>query len=151
MSELDKLSLQEYIRHIHKLSWEKFKAEAFRKSGTYYVSALYERAVEAKAKTIVELGVYVGQSTHALLKAATVNKGRLISVESNGQTLSWVAEALKSAGLNISLLTTIWGNDLEVAKKWTTPIDFLFIDTSHEYEQTMKELEAYSKFMTEKA
>lgn len=148
MAELDKLSLQEYIQHIHKLSWENFVAESVRKSVTYYVTALYEKAVEAKAKNIVELGVYIGQSTRALLKASIENKGRLCSIESNGETISWVAEALKSSGLDTSFYTTMWGDDLEVVKKWTEPIEFLFIDTSHEYEHTLKELEAYSKFIT---
>lgn len=148
-AELDKLSLSEYIQHIQKLSWEEFIAEAFRKSGTFYVSALYGKAVEAKAKTIVEIGVMIGQSTRALLKAAVENKGHLYSVELSNDSLSLVGEALKSGGMDTSFWTAICGDDLEVAKAWTVPIEFLLIDTSHEYEFTKKELEAYFKFVVQ--
>lgn len=149
MSELDKLSLEGYIQHIQKMPWEAFIAEAFRKSGTFYVSALYEKVVEVKAKTIVEIGVMIGQSTRALLKAAIENGGHLYSIELSDGSLSLVGEALKSGGQDTAFWTPIQGDDLEVAKTWTLPIEFLLIDTSHEYECTVKELETYSKFMVQ--
>jgi len=148
-AEIDKLSLTEYINHIHRLSWEDFISEAFRKSGTFYVSALYEKAVEAKAKTIVEIGVMIGQSTRALLKAAVENGGHLYSIELSNGSLSLVGEALKSGGQDTAFWTSIQGDDLEVAKTWTMPIEFLLIDTSHEYGFTVKELETYSKFVVQ--
>lgn len=146
-AELDKLSLSEYVHQMHKLPWEEFMKEAFRKSGTFYVSALYDKAVEFKAKTIVELGVMIGQSTRALLKAAIENGGHLFSIELSNDSLSLVGEALKSSGLDTSFWTAILGDDLEVVKGWTKPIDFLLIDTSHTYSQTLGELEAYSKLI----
>lgn len=150
MAELDKLGLQEYIRRIHKLPWEDFVKEAWRKSGTYYVQALYEKAVDSKAKTIMELGVFIGQSTRALLKAAVETSGHLYSVEANGETLAWVAEALELESLNTSFFTPIHGDELEVAGRWTELIDFLLIDTDHTYKQTVSELETYSKLISMK-
>jgi predicted O-methyltransferase YrrM len=35
------------------------------------------------------------------------------------------------------------GNDLDVVKTWNKPIDFLFIDTSHTYEQTTLEIQRW--------
>jgi len=147
MSELDKLSLEGYIQHIQKMPWEGFIAEAFRKSGTFYVSTLYEQAVKTKAKTIMELGVMIGQSTRALLRAAIENNGHLYSIELGNVTLPLVGEAMKLGGMDTTFWTPIQGDDLEVAKTWTIPIDLLLIDTSHEYENTVKELEAYSKLV----
>jgi len=148
-AELDKLSLPEYIRYIHGLPWEEFITEAFRKSGTFYVSTLYEKALEIKAKAIVELGMMIGQSTHALLKVAMENGGHLYSIETNRDSLPLVGEALKSGGLDTSFWTAIHGDDLEVVKTWVKPIDLLFVDTLHTYEQTLNELKAYSKFIVE--
>lgn len=108
---------------------------------------LYDKVTETKAKTIVELGVMFGMSTKALLKAATENGGRLISVELNPDVLSLIRETLKSVGMDTSAWKDMVGDDMEVVKTWIVPIDFLFIDTSHEYEHTLKELEAYSKFI----
>ena len=46
-------------------------------------------------------------------------------------------------------LTPYWefriGDDLEVS--WNRKIDFLFIDTSHTYEQTLKELVRFEPFV----
>lgn len=147
--ELDKLSLAEYIHYIHKLPWDDFVAEAFRKSGTFYVPALYEKAIETKAKTIVELGAMIGQSTRALLRAAIENQGHLYSIELGEVTLPIIGEAMKSGGLDTSFWTAIRGDDLEVAKGWTKPIDFLLIDTSHVYEPTVEELGSYSKLVAQ--
>lgn len=156
MREVDKLSLEEYIRYVHKLPWEEFVAESVVKSGTYYVQALYDKARETKAETIVELGVMMGQSTRALLKAAIENSGHLYSVEPNRETLLWVRDALRAGGSDTSFLTTFWGNDLDIAKAWAggrpflKAIDFLFIDTLHTYEQTLNELESYLPLMDQK-
>lgn len=143
------MGLPEYIAYIHNLQWTEFIAESVTRSGTGYVLALYNKAVETKAKTIVELGVMIGQSTRALLKAAIENSGHLYSVETNGDSLLLVGEALKSGGLDTSFWTAVHGDDLEVAKAWTIPIEFLLIDTSHTYEQTLNELETYSKFIVQ--
>lgn len=147
LSTLHSENFPEYIHAIHKLSWEEFVMESVRITGSGYVLALYERAVEAKAKRIVELGCYIGHSTRALLKAAIENNGHMHSIELNANSLSLVGEAMKSAGVDMSFWTAVSGDDLEVAKQWVIHMDLLFIDTSHTYENTVKELEAYSKFV----
>ena len=152
MGEVDvkELGVPEYIKYIHSLPWLKFAEASFKRQGTGYVLVLHEKAVEVKAKTILELGVMTGESTRALLKAATENGGHLYSVELGDSNLSQVNEALKNGGFeDTSLWTFTCGDDLDVAKHWTKPVDFLFIDTSHTYEHTMSELEAYSKFVVQ--
>ena len=121
--------------------------ESVRITGSGYVLALYERAVEAKAKVIVELGTQIGHSTRALLKATIENNGHMHSVELNANSLALVGEAMKSGGADTSFWTAVPGDDLEVAKQWTIHMDLLFLDTSHTYENTVKELESYSKFV----
>lgn len=142
------MSLKELsIQEIHKLPWEKFLEASVEKGHGYYLFAIYNKALETKAKTIVELGA--GWSTRALLKAAIKNEGHLYSIELSFRPS--FDELLKSGGdhLDMSFWTFIQGNDLEIAKKWILPIDFLFIDTGGTPGHAFKELEAYSKFMVE--
>ena len=141
------MSFIEYVPYIHRLSWEEFIPESVRITGSGYVLELYRRAVESKAKVIVELGTQVGHSTRALLKAAVENGGHLTSVELNPNTLSLVGESMRFGGADTSFWTAVPGDDLEVVKQWTIHMDLLFLDTSHTYENTLKELEAYSKFV----
>ena len=141
------LSFTDYVHYIHGLPWEEFVAESVRVTGSGYVLELYKRAIEAKAKVVVELGTQIGQSTRALLKATIENGGHMHSIELNPNTLFGVGKAMKAAGVDMSFWTAMPGDDLEVAKTWTIHIDLLFIDTSHTYENTLKELEVYSKFV----
>jgi len=144
------ISFPEYVHYIHGLSWEEFVTESVRVTGSGYVLELYKRASEAKAKVVVELGTQIGQSTRALLKATIENGGHMHSVELNPNTLSGVGEAMKSAGVDMSFWTAVPGDDLEIVKKWVINMDLLFIDTSHTYENTLKELDAYSGFVLPK-
>ncbi|GAF82370.1 unnamed protein product [marine sediment metagenome] len=103
---------------------------------------LYSYAV--KSKVIVELGVSLGISTRVLLLACKEGNGHLWSVDigSCPPIELWV----KKRGLD-QYWTFIVMKDLEYAKTWNKPIDLLFIDTTHTFDQTLKELEAYSSYV----
>ena len=87
---------------------------------------------EMKAKTILELGVYQGHSTRAFLKAAEEIGAIVISIDWNDSypvsySPNWIFIKANDGTLPIR------GN-----------FDILFIDTSHNYIETLFELEKYS-------
>lgn len=100
-----------------------------------------------KAKTVIECGVNTGESTVALLEAVEATQGTLYSVDI--QLLARTTPMLESYGL-----TKRWNftkmDDLEYAKIWPKErglADLIFIDTSHQAEQTTKELAAYEPLL----
>lgn len=105
------------------------------------IPVLYDLAIRITAKNVVELGTDSGSSTISLLAACGSNGGYLHSFD-------WVdcpiaRENVKKYGLGDMWTFTVM-DDLEAAKQWKGgPIDFLFIDTDHKYEQTMKELDVW--------
>ncbi len=105
-----------------------------------HLTTLSMLSVEFELRNILELGVRTGESTVALTEAASAIEGHVFSVD-----LYDCVEAkrrIRDFGLE-KRWTFIQGNDLEVAAEWTTPIDHLFIDTTHLYSHTLLELEAF--------
>ncbi len=103
-----------------------------------HLMTLYMLTVELNLKTIVELGTREGESTIALLEAARRIGGRVHSIDIDPCIKA--KEMVRSYGLEKYWVFT-QGDDLEV--EWGKPIDHLFIDTSHLFEHTVKELEKY--------
>lgn len=90
-----------------------------------------EMVEQLDATHVIELGTRSGVSTIAWLHALD-GKGRLTSVDIDppppiGEHPHW---------------TFIQGDDLDVVHQ-LDPADIVFIDTSHLYDQTVKELDAY--------
>jgi len=100
-----------------------------------------------QAKTILELGVHKGISTMIFLIACHQTNGHLYSVDIF--ECASTREVVKTLRLEKFWTFTVI-DDIEYAKTWKMPIDVLFIDTSHLYEQTLAELKLYSPFLTEK-
>ena len=107
-----------------------------------HLTTLYMLATEFDCTTLVELGTRSGESTLALAYAAKRTGGKLYSFD-----IADCVEAKKA--MADRSLTPYWefsiGNDLEV--NWNRKIDFLFIDTSHTYEHTLKELVRFEPFV----
>jgi len=115
---------------------------------------LYKLVAESNAQKIVELGVRGGNSTCALVIAASETGGFVISVDHGRgaeypkQPRSWDALEQTSSMITDKLaLADYWSlvirDDLEFAREYDDEIDVLMIDTSHSYEQTKKELAAW--------
>jgi len=102
---------------------------------------LYGVAVGMNAKVIVELGA--GQSTYALTAAANETKGQLYSVDLGKDAVTRLFPQGEGVLDKEERYHFIQGDDMEIVKTWNTPIDFLFLDTSHLYEDTKKEIEAW--------
>lgn len=116
-----------------------------------HIKIIYDKVLQIKPKLIVELGTNQGYSTKAFLGALDKNNnGRLISID---------IQDFKNIKIPIKFKNRWFffhDNDLEFSKKFKQEcnkidikpsIDILFIDTTHEFNHTLKELKAYTKFM----
>ncbi len=85
------------------------------------------------AQTVIELGTRGGVSTFAWLYGISLTDGHL-----------WSVDIDPSPSFEYHRWTFIQGNDLdpEVVKQLPTA-DVVFIDTSHDYQQTLAELNVY--------
>jgi predicted O-methyltransferase YrrM len=97
-----------------------------------------------ESKTTVELGAREGESTIPLLFAAK---------ETGGQVFSFDLDDCQDAKRVVSEfgLSSHWqftrADDLAVDRD--EPIDHLFVDTNHTYEQTIAELKKFEPFVRE--
>lgn len=104
----------------------------------YYVF-LYKLAQTMKAKTIVELGVQTGRSTAHF--ACGAPNARVIGIDIE----LWDMDEILQRCPNIKLIKKP-SQDVDL-KTQPGPIDILFIDSDHSYEQVKKEWELYRPLM----
>lgn len=109
-----------------------------------HLATLYMLTVEFDLKTILELGTAEGESTIALLQAAYKIEGKVYSIDIN--PCETARQAIQNSGF-LDRWSFIQSDDLRV--KWEREIDHLFIDTSHEFQHTLKELEKYEPYVRE--
>ncbi len=102
---------------------------------------LRDEAIAVDAQVLVELGVGSGNSTSALLAATLETGGRLWSVD------VVIPEGFLFDYTAVPEWTYLIADDLAVVGECPRPIDCLFIDSAHNYEQTFAELEAYVPLM----
>jgi predicted O-methyltransferase YrrM len=107
-----------------------------------HLATLHMLNVEFDLKTVLELGTAEGESTVALLQAAHQIDGRVYSIDINPCREAW--NVITNFGLG-DRWSFIQGDDLQV--NWDKSIDHLFIDTSHTYEHTLKELQKYEPYV----
>jgi len=119
-----------------------------------HLELLYAMVAETDAQRIVELGTRDGNSTCALVIGAAETGGHVVSVD-HGKGSEYAREppTFDTLGQTSALITDKLGlgdfwklvikDDLEFAKDYDDEIDLLLIDTSHSYEQTKKELQAW--------
>jgi len=114
---------------------------------------LYQLVAFAGLTKIVELGTRGGESTCALLIGASETGGHVVSVD-HGKGSLYAAEPstaneLEGASKTIRMLalddlwTMVIMDDLEFGTEYKPDLDLLFIDTTHSYGQTIKELELW--------
>lgn len=119
---------------------------------------LYRMAASVPANgTIVELGSYQGKSTLELAQGAKVSSAVVYTIDSHdyyeaGGTDFGPADnrafinniAKHNAGDVVRVINL---RSAQVAKSWDEPVDFLFIDASHEYEDVKDDFERWSPFV----
>jgi predicted O-methyltransferase YrrM len=104
-----------------------------------HMRGLHDLALDYEDPTVVELGVREGASTIAFLDALTSVGGHLYSIDIDHPKVPiWWADT--------GLWTFLIGDDVSPAVIAEIPerIDILFIDSSHYYQQTIDELDAYA-------
>jgi len=109
-----------------------------------HMQFLHDTVLGYRNPRVVELGVRGGNSTCALLSAVQLNGGHLWScdLEPPGKGGDWDHPPEWDG---IPAWTFIIGDSVSdaVLAQMPAEIDVLFADTSHTYEQTLAELEAY--------
>ena len=112
-----------------------------------HLGYLTETVILHNAKRVIELGTRRGGSTGALLIGVAETQGHLWSIDPDGscgnQVLSFYGE------LASQRWTFIHGHShdeevLRLLRATVEPYDLIFIDSSHEAEQTQKELVYYN-------
>lgn len=111
-----------------------------------HLVTLHNLVTSIAAKTVIELGVNTGESTVAFLEAVEATQGQLYSVDI--QLLPATKVMLESYGITGRWNFTLQ-NDLEYVKTWPADkkADLIFIDTSHTFDHTTKEIAAYEPIL----
>jgi predicted O-methyltransferase YrrM len=86
--------------------------------------------------TILELGTEFAMSTRIMRFMAPLAKITTVDVQDCSKFVK---------DLNVDFICK---PSEDVLETWTDPVDLLFIDTEHTYEQVTKELNGFSKFVT---
>ena len=108
---------------------------------SHHLPLLFFLVVEFRLKNIVELGTRTGNSSLTLLEAAQYVGGRVLSVDI--QPCLEAQRRIHKTNL-AHLWTFIHANDLELELDLIPrPIDLLFVDTNHQYQTTIQELNRY--------
>ncbi len=100
-----------------------------------HMPRLYAEAAIGNAQ-IIELGVRTGNSTSAFLAAVEQHGGHLWSVDIVQPDVPW--EWLDHPSWTLTI-----ADDREVIEQMPDDVDVLFIDTSHFYNETLRELRSY--------
>ena len=104
---------------------------------TSYDDILFNFIRQAKVRTVLELGVGPGYSTQKILQAL------------GGKGL-WSVDISPCTGIRERISEDypdwVFIQEDDRKLKWTRKVDLIFIDTSHQYEHTLEELEKYSPY-----
>lgn len=108
------------------------------------VRLIYEEALRVKPKLAIEAGVRRGISSLAILAAMAQYGGTLHSVDNEERWGRSYNEITRHAP-KLAKWWHLWIDDsVKFAQEWKLGgVQFMFIDTSHEYDQTKRELEVY--------
>ena len=120
---------------------------------TDHLPTLFCEVLKSAPQLVVELGTRGGDSTKALLKAASLSGAKMLSVDIDDC----------SAAVNDSGYKDLWrfvqADDVAFAgefRNWCeqngfpSSVDVLFIDTSHEYAHTLQEIKAWFPLLSDK-
>ena len=108
---------------------------------------LGELAYRRKAKTIIELGCFVGWTTaHLAYGLQAHGGGRLVALDPSQEYLDAMMANLRRNGGLDRLVTPLRGMSLDPAVLAALPAqaDLIFLDTSHAYPATRDEILAYA-------
>lgn len=112
-----------------------------------HLPKLYNLVTSMRAQQVIELGVRGGESTIAFLAALQKTDGLPVRRTQTGRLWSCDVAPLQLPIAQLEGKIAHWefvaGDDRELLDAAPATCDVLFIDTSHEYEHTLWELENY--------
>jgi cephalosporin hydroxylase len=111
-----------------------------------HLPSLFYHCCKQKPSFIVELGVRGGESTIALHEASVLNGALLLGVDIDNCAAAY---SKFSDSLFVQMDDTQFTLPLSQLPQLPKTIDFLFIDTSHQYAHTMKELSVFVSLLSE--
>lgn len=130
---------------VNEMHWTKHHAKQATDICEHLIT-LWGLVQEVDAKLVIELGVHTAQSTVALLEAVHASDGRLVSVD-----IDLLPHVIGM--LNAYKLLDRWQfnlmDDIKFGQKWPSgkKADLIFIDTSHTFDHTTKEIELYEPIL----
>ncbi|MFW9872374.1 MAG: class I SAM-dependent methyltransferase [Candidatus Thorarchaeota archaeon] len=113
----------------------------------YYGFEFYGRCMNIKAKCTLEVGCGDGYISAWLAHAARENGGKHFSIDNDWTKTEKLIKISRAWNYqeNWSIITS---DSLTVKMdRFKKGIDFIFIDTTHTYEQTKAEIQYYSKYI----
>ena len=134
MEEHDEIPAIEVVRQL--ASWNSDICD--------HLETIYTNTIKAKPRVIVELGVRGGISSRALGCAALVTGATLIGIDIDLCRYDFIPKSIFLQGDDVELAAKLHG--ILFGK-----VDVLFIDTSHLYEHTLAEIEAWFPMLSRKA
>jgi hypothetical protein len=109
---------------------------------------VYDTAIRLNAKSILELGIGQGGFSLSLLYACQETSGKLVSLTIDDY---FKQDLLTDKYPALNAVRQYWQpiktDCLEFAKTWNYSVDLLVIDCDHGMEHTLKELNAYGKYV----
>jgi predicted O-methyltransferase YrrM len=112
---------------------------------------LFNLAKKIQAEgVIVEVGSWKGRSTVCMAKGSKAgSKARIFAIDPHTDgTFDEFWINIKNANVDDIVIPIVKTSE-EAAKGWVTPIDFIFIDGSHEYELVKRDFELWFPYIKE--
>ena len=115
-----------------------------------HLTSLFFLASLSNAKLMVELGTRGGESTRALLSAAALNEAILLSVDIRdcGSLSLPHAHYWRFVQADDVVFGESGFQQWCLRNSLAPNVDFLFVDTSHEYDHTRREIEVWSPYLS---
>jgi predicted O-methyltransferase YrrM len=110
-----------------------------------HLRTLFNLVVQNGYKVVVELGA--GQSTYVLAAAVRETGGQFWSVDLDPSAHQRGFAEGRGVLQEEPRYIFLAGNDMEIVRTWEKEIDFLFIDTSNQFDHTLAELREWTKFV----
>jgi predicted O-methyltransferase YrrM len=107
-----------------------------------------------RAQTVIEVGCFVGVTTAHLAKALSLldeSHGCLFAVDIEPRFVNVTMKNLEQLGLCPYVSPLVGGSlDAEVLHALPRKADLIFVDSSHEYSETVQEIAVYSEMLSDR-
>ncbi|MFO7962493.1 MAG: class I SAM-dependent methyltransferase [Desulfobacterales bacterium] len=120
---------------------------------TDHLAVLFCEVLKSDPSLVVELGTRKGDSTRALLQAASIAGAKMISVDMMDCSQFVDDDSMKNTWRFVQADDVAFAGEFVVwcrSNGFPETVDVLFVDTSHEYEHTLAEIRAWFPLLSER-